>query len=444
MEIGDAEQKSQAHRPDLEWLWEALVHCRHSHGVIRNLAPPGFDWNEAHQRYGTPLMATVNEIVRSGVVHDDVRRVLIWCMKQGADPRRAAPILPHGIIGGHSGGWGNGTDEFPYVGQVEHQGNSAVTLLLGLLKVLEWINNYEHKGKYIGQVNAAKDLLNIFAQFRPSVKVERICAGTVDLWSAIKDDEESADVELHMDGEVLRAHACVLCNASPVLRAALTSHMLEGTSRIVNVDADKPVVEFVIHALYTGKLSPSHIVKMGNPTTGEQFTVGEQVEANWRNRGTFWKATIAGCNDDGTYNITYSEGGYRERWVPAHRLKTQVLCTQKPEQVVHDKLNVEMLLAATSLAHFWQCQRVVTLFEDALVLDMTEGQFASMWGSGRKLPDQLVQCYAQCFEKSMQLDLISLKSSCVTIAEDSPAVYTAYKENSFNDILTHELEKIFT
>ena len=94
-----------------DWLWEALMSRRHAHGVVTQLVPPDYNWNGIHPVHGTPLMATANRVVRSGQVKKEVRSTLPWVLREGADPQQTAMVAHE-----YSGGWGNGTDEFPQPG----------------------------------------------------------------------------------------------------------------------------------------------------------------------------------------------------------------------------------------------------------------------------------------------------------------------------------------
>ena len=52
-----------------------------------------------------------------------------------------------------------------------------------------------------------------------------------------------------------------------------------------------------------------------------EFEMGAEVDANKDGNGRFYAATVSGVNADGTYDITYSDGGYKEVGVPAMNVR---------------------------------------------------------------------------------------------------------------------------
>jgi hypothetical protein len=479
-----------------EWLWEALVSCRHAHSVVVQLAPADFDWNEAHLVHGTPLMATVNEIVRFGQVSRDVRPVLQWCMRQGADPR-----WPATSARGYSGGWGNGTEEFPHVPRVPHAGRSAITLVLGLISVLERIHIYEHKGKYQDQLAAAKQLLAVFAQFRAGVPARPVAEATVEMWESIQADSELADVELvvvpeawaeeeqpdgwPMEGSpkggrgcisedpfateneegpkkcspgsaswpstastqhsqesrsMVRAHSLVLCHASPVLRASLTLNMREGQTRVLQVSgASIQAVELLLAILYSGSLpnADSHAVR---PT--RTWAVGDALEANWRGRGRWWAGHVVATHDDGSCDIVYDgEGCYSERRVRPVNLRP--IKESDCRHYAGDHPRVQIL--ALDLAHRWQIIHVVTMLENNLVQQLREGRSSEWFLKHMHQGDNegILQTFELLCEAAILKDLHLLRAACRHFASDCPKVRQHFECGGFGLAVARELQGLF-
>ena len=50
------------------------------------------EWNTVHVTHGTPLMAMVNKIGRSGEVTREGRSLILWCQEQCVDPKCAVAV----------------------------------------------------------------------------------------------------------------------------------------------------------------------------------------------------------------------------------------------------------------------------------------------------------------------------------------------------------------
>ena len=59
----------------------------------------------------------------------------------------------------------------------------------------------------------------------------------------------------------------------------------------------------------------------GTTVQDPNFEMGAEVDANKDGNGRFYAATVSGVNADGTYDITYSDGGYKEVGVPAMNVR---------------------------------------------------------------------------------------------------------------------------
>mmetsp|Transcript_93307 Transcript_93307/g.170927 ORF Transcript_93307/g.170927 Transcript_93307/m.170927 type:complete len:462 (-) Transcript_93307:126-1511(-) len=447
-------------RVETEWLWEALFSCRHAYHVIMQLAPDDFDWNAMHPVHGTPLMATVNEIVRSGQVNRDVRSVLQWVIKHGADPRRIAPTAR-----GYSGGWGNSTDEFPNVPRVPHNGKSAITLVLGLINVLERIWNYEHKGKYQDQLSAAKELMNIFGRFRENVPTSPVPCPVLEMWQNIQYDQEHADVEIHVTGDIveddctsqdrddlciIRAHSLVLCHASPVLEVFLSNRWSASSGegggpkmRTVPLPGASPVaVHLLLETIYTGVM-PAQPSSRRPPRGG--WSAGDAVEANWRGKGRWWPARIKAVDNAGLYNITYdgdASESYAEQRVEAHCLRQpRVQNASNPGgSTAVDYIQTQLI--ALDIAHRWQVSHAVRLLEESLASQMREGPLKGWFSSNRDWAPHM-RTFEQLCEAANLKDLPVLRAACRHFASMSEQVRRQFECADLGATTMRELKGVF-
>eukprot|EP00927_Polykrikos_kofoidii_P023192 TRINITY_DN21424_c0_g1_i1.p1 TRINITY_DN21424_c0_g1~~TRINITY_DN21424_c0_g1_i1.p1 ORF type:complete len:512 (+),score=60.50 TRINITY_DN21424_c0_g1_i1:166-1536(+) len=439
-----------------EWMWEALLSCRHAHEVVRQLAPEDFDWNCVHPIHGTPLMATVNEIVRSGDVCDDVRSVLLWCLRQGADPRRTAPRSL-----GYSGGWGNGSGEFPNVARVPHMHRSAITVCLGLIRVLEKISVYEHQGKYRKQLCAAKQLLSVFSHFRATLPSQPVARETVSMWKRIMVDEERADVRLHALGHgqadglinenhdvgsgVVPAHSLVLSHLSPVLRATLSSTMREGQTQVVPVpEASVDAVKLLMVVLYSGILprETAEAMTQEQRSLARDLKTGDAVEANFRGLGQWWPGRISGVHDDGTFDIIYDGRGSYSDWRVQRtnvRLPKNALASKVADVTSEPGKHALKLLTALDVAHRWQVSHAVGLLEQALVQIIERTPFFDEDFAGH----ERMRIFEHFFESAVLKNLCTLRTACRQYAEDSLMVRQFFHRGSFAHVAQRELESVY-
>ncbi|CAJ1339082.1 unnamed protein product [Effrenium voratum] len=270
-----------------EWLWQSLRAGQHA--LITGLAPQDFDWKSSHPVFGSPLMATVHRAVLDG--GPEVIEMVRLCMRMGADPRtsvRSASALSVGLPPPPPAqGWhcydDSGRIWWQYDGMLglywcednqkhdsdsyscpegeltlkviaeEHSGHSAISLLLAIKRKLEcWGAAYKH---YMKRIDS---LCSVFMEgglvlHDPWKTLQYINEGVVQTWSSIMGDQDRADVELKAGGESsVWAHGLVLCNASPVLKAALGSLMREGRTQKVEVSCSEEALRHLLALIYTG------------------------------------------------------------------------------------------------------------------------------------------------------------------------------------------------
>lgn len=307
--------------------------------------------------------------------------------------------------------------------------------MLALISVLERINTYEHEGKYQTQLAAAKQLMQIFAQFRPKIELIPVPKAAFKMWSGIRTDAEHADVELLVSNELtscsdlqsssdsvdrIKAHRVVLCQASPVLKASLASEMQEGRTHVIPVpEASTAAVEALLSVIYSGKAPelPPCIKSFLNRT----WAVGDPAEGNYHGRGTWWPCTVTWVHPNGKCDIAYdAENGaitYRERRVDPQLLQARGLHNCHAE--VSEHLHTQRL--ALDIAHRWQIGYAVDILEHSLSEELRRlilnpcfadivihGDSGAFWNTLKMLS-----------EASALYDLPTLSKACKHVARET-------------------------
>lgn len=272
-----------------EWLWQALRLGQHD--LVTALAPREFDWKSCHPWYGTPLMATVhNAVVCPGGKQEEERshELIRWCMAMGADPRGVAgraEAMSVGLPPSPPGpGWkvydDNGHIWWQYDGMLglfwcedskktdsdsyscpggdpamkimaeEHSGHSAISLILAIKRKLDlWNPMYK---KYSERIDK---LASVFAcgSVHLADNLMLVNKSIVQTWANALANDQFADVELQaQDGTSVWAHGVVLCSASEVLKATLSSPMREGQTQKVPSNISQAALRHLVALIYTG------------------------------------------------------------------------------------------------------------------------------------------------------------------------------------------------
>lgn len=263
------------------WLWDALCRLK-AELVMSRLVPHDWDWNQIHLVHGTPLMAIVSEGIRWGENRSEVAavwRLLKWCLTQGADPRKEAPVS----VTGRSGGYG-GSDAWPKIESEPHAGHSAISLAIAIEAKLS-----KHQAKYDAQIRNAQKMFQLMAEFVPARGSAQVPVpeAVVDVWEAVLLDSRSSDVELRTcgagaEGAAVRAHSVVLRRSSAVLDALLASPMREGQSGVLRVEgASEEAVRLLLQLIYTGTTTCEEIDTaelLGAMDLAHRWQIGHVVE----------------------------------------------------------------------------------------------------------------------------------------------------------------------
>jgi hypothetical protein len=363
-------------------------------------------------------------------------------------------------------------------------------LALALVSVLERISVYEHKGKYQDQLVAAKQLLSIFAQFRTVAPSRSVAEGTVEMWERIRADQDLADVEFVIGGDSsgsygalevspessgsIFAHSLVLCHASPVLRASLSSGMREGQTRVVQVPgANLAAMHLLLAIVYSGSLPDDGKRKPPIPRDGGNvaltLVVGDAVEANWKGRGRWWRGRVAALQEDGSCDVVYDgEGDFTERDIAPPRLRLPQDARRAPSKNGKPSCNSAAAfssvcsprtqLLALDVAHRWQVNFAVTLLEQSLAehvrdtctregMQGTRSQLwldgAGTWDDSLSDRDRALATFELLCEAASLKDLPTLRAACRRRASECYEVKRHYERGRFGQLAARELEDVF-
>ena len=223
------------------------------HKALRGATPSSFDWTTVMRDGSPPLHHLVHGVVACKFRNrSDVLECAKWLMSKGADPSQVAPEE----CGASCEAWqldvdGKTKDDSKI--EVAIQGHSAISLLI------EWKDQILALSHVWGSECCALDdldaLLGVFtAQPLDQRKMVSVDESVLRLWEDIFADDASHDVTIVCQGgETIGSHALILSNASPVMRAMLSSSFREGAERRIDVtDAPLAAARLFLELAYTG------------------------------------------------------------------------------------------------------------------------------------------------------------------------------------------------
>jgi hypothetical protein len=223
--------------------------------ALKAVTPEGFDWSSAKctTRHVTPLHYVVYGVADDEDKFKDWLEVAEWLLEQGADPRAVA--------GDFSGDeeveafetWkGNTEDEKKRTKvSLSAYGFSALAFAVTLR---EHMGSCDAPEEWLPERNHLKKLIKMFSTPPRNVSSRAsVNTAVVDRWETILRDASTHDVVLDSRGGPVTAHSIVLSNASPVLKALLSSAMIEGQLKKINVsDTPLDAIRFFLELVYTG------------------------------------------------------------------------------------------------------------------------------------------------------------------------------------------------
>ncbi|CAE7821566.1 unnamed protein product [Symbiodinium sp. CCMP2592] len=154
-----------------------------------------------------------------------------------------------------------GMDSLWRLEAIHLSGHSALSLVFAIRRACN-----KHDGPYEKQIANANTVLKILAEFQVSATDVSVPEATADMWETVLRDKEAADVKISVvekqlpEDEVfvstagtVYAHSLVLKAVSPVLKALLSSPMLEGATGTIQVEGvGMASVHLLLQLLYTG------------------------------------------------------------------------------------------------------------------------------------------------------------------------------------------------
>ena len=206
---------------------------------IKYLNLEGFDWNSLHPVYNETLVVMA---VESGMVrnHQEALNKIEWFISQGAS-------ITQKCTGGNHSIYEESNEDATTI-TVDCKDLSAITFVEEWREKLKANSFWENTYNFLGQV------FTIFARtpsssqnHRPKVSIDE---GIAELWERCLTAKSTHDLTIETaDGQVT-AHAHMLKEASPVVRAMLASPMKEGQAQRIEVkDSSSAAVSLFLEIL---------------------------------------------------------------------------------------------------------------------------------------------------------------------------------------------------
>eukprot|EP00931_Biecheleriopsis_adriatica_P055255 TRINITY_DN32616_c0_g1_i2.p1 TRINITY_DN32616_c0_g1~~TRINITY_DN32616_c0_g1_i2.p1 ORF type:complete len:352 (-),score=60.90 TRINITY_DN32616_c0_g1_i2:211-1266(-) len=213
------------------------------------VAPPGFNWKSSvcPDKGYTPLQ----QVIESGLekARDDESKnswvsVAAWLLEHGACPIQQASQWAVSLKVSNS----RDSEKI----KVNAKGRSALSLAVEILDIMEGDRRWIEEEAFLS------DVVDLFEKHSPCARTDKIHIdeSVVDRWAWMLKDTSHHDVTLSTADGARTAHSAILMRASPVLKAALSSVMVEGQSKSVDVTDTLPAaVSLFLELVYTGSTS---------------------------------------------------------------------------------------------------------------------------------------------------------------------------------------------
>ncbi|CAK9098576.1 BTB/POZ and TAZ domain-containing protein 4 (BTB and TAZ domain protein 4) [Durusdinium trenchii] len=225
-----------------ELLW-ALIDAGDLDG-LKKLNPQKIDWSMLHTERGyTLLIAAVNhgtDIYADQDQGERALKIIEWLISSGASTsQKCSPKSKYRLS------VGSGEKEM----EVHYAGHSAVSF------VAAWREQLRNKPQHSKRLSFLGNVLNCFATAtsskgqRPRVSIDE---GIAELWEKYLGAKDSHDLTIEAADGSVTAHAQMLKEASPVIRAMLASPMKERHNQRIEVkDTPSSGVSLFLEILYT-------------------------------------------------------------------------------------------------------------------------------------------------------------------------------------------------
>lgn len=211
-----------------------------------------FDWSSLSQCGLTPLQTVVMAIARTSTAeHKEVPQskldLISWMANRGADPlavtARTCKV---------SFKYAYHTLEY-YKVKVDLASHSTISFAVALKCAMIEYDRKEGYTFFEFPIKRIASVIDALAKCQVCKQKVSVDSGVLKVWEALRTDELTHDVVFCCSDGEISAHKSVLRAASPVLRAALDSGMLEGQQKRIEVrDSPAAGVSLFIDLLYSG------------------------------------------------------------------------------------------------------------------------------------------------------------------------------------------------
>jgi len=224
---------------------------------LEALANRGADFNCYHPEHGyTTLQAVINDHILPQEQKVDLKRaaqlakqLAEWLVHHGADPNLEARA------GRDPMRWDWYLPSVPEAKLVfATDDHSAFSLVVKLRSDALMLKNADEWAK-APNFSCLGDLMHMFmcttSTWDPS-STQQVQSSVLDLWDTIRADTGTHDLTIQCPDASVSAHSFVICAASPVVKAMLSSGMVEAAKKEICVDCSSNGVSFLLDLIYTG------------------------------------------------------------------------------------------------------------------------------------------------------------------------------------------------
>lgn len=381
---------------DSDWIWEALALGEES--LLKDADIDYFDWNSAHEKYGTPLIALIVGKATGHEVYDfatgtpekltERLNLMRLVLHKGASPH-AKPPPQFSICKSWWKTEGDKEVENSRTPLVHFNNKSAYGVVASCLEAL---TNVE--GDWKREMRFLRDAARILASYREHEKdlnstTTPINIATVEMWEKICNTMEGADVT-------------IMCRAGRDSTADVNSNSGSHPSASSTAAGDAAIA-------FAGAQQDMGV-------TGVEIKAHSML---LRHRSKVLRAMLSTSFREGS-----SDGFRIEVDCDPNAMKLILELVYVGEEV-DDAEALDVLLSALSQAHQWDISDVVQLLEAAAVRKLDEDAL------GRSL------------EVACRLQLTNLQNACVQLAKGSALAKKRFKLAEYPTIVMEVLSKTF-
>jgi len=410
----------------LEWVWAAIASGDLS--AVR-AAPPCFDMGSVHPLYGSVLTAFLPALLGlegrflEGGGGDRARLMLDIVEELGNRGARPDAVIPSAdiVVKGLYQDWRLRGDLTPMQAVIQMRND------LLRYKFTHPPPSAEDCDGASSDASVLSRLIDRYAALSAqagSIRAERslVPEAVVQTWERCWQDRSSADVDLVSPDGLSKAHSLVLCAASPVLAAMLSSSMLEGRARKIPVDSAVRVVDMLLFVMYTGCLPEEEPEEPPKVSEGLKVTVRSALASNSAN-SVLLPAGLCGevhrVDDKGDALIKFDGIGARQ-WITRRNFSwLRAAAAAGAATLQRD------LAGAFAVAHCWQMTGLAAVLAERLERGVT----------------------AEGLEPTLEAAVLHgasrLREVCLAFARSSGRVREAYDASAYCPCVLEALQDAF-